>query len=76
MGVRVGDPALPLLRPDAELDQRTRELLQFEEIRDLPDALADPESPNASLWLARLVPTILLGSLVGSLVRRLVAKNA
>jgi hypothetical protein len=68
IGARVGDPALPLLRRDAELDSRGKRLLQFEDIRELPDALADPESPNASLWLARLVPTVLLGWLVGHLV--------
>jgi hypothetical protein len=65
IGVRVGDPALPLLRPDAELDQHARLLLQYDDIKDLPDASADAGSPNASLWLGRLVPTVLIGWGVG-----------
>jgi len=65
IAARVGDPALPLLRPDADLDQHARLLLQFDDIRDLPDADADPDSPNASLWLARLAPTLLIGWGVG-----------
>src|SRR5207302_3704162 len=44
IGVRVGDPALPLLKPDASLPPDSRKKLQFEKIRRLPEALADPES--------------------------------
>ena len=65
IAARVGDPALPLLRPDAQLDQRTSELIAFDDIRDLPDADADPESPNAALWLARLAPAVGFGLLAG-----------
>jgi hypothetical protein len=65
IGVRVGDPALPLLRPDAQLDPRAHDLLEFDTIRNLRDPLADADSPNVSLWLARLAPTALLGWLVG-----------
>jgi hypothetical protein len=35
--VRIGDPALPLLRPDAELTPEQARLLRFEEIRHLAD---------------------------------------
>jgi hypothetical protein len=54
--VRVGDPALPLLRRDAPLDQSARDRLQFETIKNLPDALAAAESPNVRLWAHRLLP--------------------
>jgi hypothetical protein len=63
LGVRVGDPALPLLRSDAPLNQRARDLLQFDKIKDLPDALADVESPNVRLWAHRLLPLALLAPL-------------
>jgi hypothetical protein len=57
--VRVGDPALPLLRQDARLDQRTSRLLQFDGIKHLPDAVAGVESPNLRLWAHRLLPVVL-----------------
>ena len=60
---RIGDPALPLLRQDAQLDQRTRDLLHFDEIKELADAVADVESPNLRLWARRLLPLVLAGAL-------------
>jgi hypothetical protein len=66
IAVRIGDPALPLLRPDAPLDARARELLQFDEIKNLPDALADARSPNArNLLVQRFLPAVALGAAVG-----------
>jgi hypothetical protein len=56
IGVRVGDPALPLLRADTPIDRRTRDLLQFDTIKNLPDALADVDAPNVRLWAHRLLP--------------------
>jgi hypothetical protein len=69
ISVRVGDPALPLLRPDAALDERSKRLLQFESIKDLPDPLADANTPNAQLWVHRLVPVIVLAALIGRRAR-------
>jgi len=64
--VRIGDPALPLLRPDAQLDPRARDLLQFDEIKNLPDAQADARSPNARDWLfQRGLPALAVGAAVG-----------
>jgi hypothetical protein len=60
VGVRIGDPALPLLRPDAELAEPARSRVQFEKIKGLPDAAAAVESPNIRLWLHRLLPVALL----------------
>jgi len=61
--VRIGDPALPLLRDNAQLDVRTSELLQFDEIKRLPDAVAGVESPNLRLWAHRLLPVALAAGL-------------
>jgi hypothetical protein len=63
VGVRIGDPALPLLRRDARLEPATRERLQFDRITALPDALADVGSPNARLLAHRLLPVALLALL-------------
>jgi hypothetical protein len=65
ISARVGDPALPLLRPDAEVDQRTRDFLEFDAIKDLPDPEADPGSLNVSLWLARVAPLAALCAVLG-----------
>ncbi len=71
IAVRIGDPALPLLRPDAQLDARARELLQFDEIKNLPDALADARSPNARNWLVqRWLPAAAVGAAVGVVAER------
>ena len=70
VSVRVGDPALPLLRPDAQLDARARRLLHADALKKLPDALADPEAPNARLWLSRLVVALAVGWGVGHLAHR------
>lgn len=53
VGARIGDPALPLLRTDATLDERTRRLLQVDCIRNLRDPDASVNSPNAWLWANR-----------------------
>ncbi|MGI9148544.1 MAG: hypothetical protein ACR2IK_18685 [Chloroflexota bacterium] len=71
IAARIGDPALPLLRPDAQLDHRTRELLQFDELKVLPDARADARSPNARDWLfQRGLPAVVVGVLVGLVAER------
>lgn len=62
VGLRVGDPALPLLRAEAPLDARTRHLLRFSAIQTQADPLADHTAPNARLWLGRaIVWTVLVG---------------
>ena len=55
IGLRVGDPALPLLRPDAKLDERAARLLRAETVRAQPDPRADHDAPNAHLWLGRII---------------------
>jgi hypothetical protein len=61
-GVRISDPALPLLRPDAELDEAARTNLQFDKIKNLPNAIADVDSPNVRLWAHRALPIALLAA--------------
>ena len=64
VGVRVGDPALPLLKPEVSLPLDVKQKLQFEKIKRLPDALAEPESPNVQLWVHRLLPALGVGGLM------------
>jgi hypothetical protein len=45
-GVRVGDPALPLLRPDAVLDPKAEFLLRGHTLRKLPDPTTSWNAPN------------------------------
>lgn len=60
IGLRVGDPALPLIKPDAIIGEPARSRLQIDKIRHLPDPLADAQAPNARLWLQRLLPLALI----------------
>lgn len=53
IGLRVGDPALPLLRSDADLDPHARELLRVDVVSQQPAPLAAHDAPNAHLWLGR-----------------------
>jgi hypothetical protein len=70
LSARVGDPALPLLRQDAHLDERTSRLLHADAVKRLPDALADPESPNIRFWLVRLAVVGAIGWGLGHLAGR------
>jgi hypothetical protein len=63
IGARIGDPALPLVKPDASFELETKRKLQLDKIKYLPDALADAESPNVRIWLVRLAPIALLAVL-------------
>jgi hypothetical protein len=60
IAARIGDPALPLLRPDAQVEDRARTYLQFDRIKNLPEAVADAESPNFRLWAHRALPLALV----------------
>jgi hypothetical protein len=62
VGARIGDPALPLLRREAQLEPIVRERLQFDTIKALPDALAGAGSPNARLIAHRLLPLAIAAS--------------
>jgi ABC-type enterobactin transport system permease subunit len=71
VGVRIGDPALPLLSSDAQLDANACGKLQVDVLKRLPDALADADSPNARDWLLqRWLPAVVLGAALGLGVAR------
>ncbi len=69
IGLRVGDPALPLLRRDTQLDPRAEALLRVRTVRAQDNPLAGHAAPNARLWLGRIVVWTLVGVGVGTLVR-------
>lgn len=52
-GMRMGDPALALLKPDARLDSRAERLLRADLLRALPDPKTQWDSPNGYLWIRR-----------------------
>jgi hypothetical protein len=55
LGVRMGDPALPLLKPDVRLNRRAERLLRVPLLRTLPDPVTSWNSPNARFVFHRLV---------------------
>ena len=71
-GVRIGDPALPLLRPEVRLDRRTERLLRAWSLRTLPDPITSWNAPNARFLLHRLVflGGFLLAGLMFGLLRQ------
>jgi hypothetical protein len=74
-GVRMGDPAMPLLRPECRLDRRTERLLRASLLRTLPDPITSWNSPNARFLLHRM---LFLGGflLSGVLIEFLRTKSA
>jgi hypothetical protein len=54
LGLRIGDPALPLLRPEVRLDRKTERLLRAPLLRTLPDPITSWNSPNARFLLHRM----------------------
>jgi hypothetical protein len=52
-GMRVGDPALMLLRSDAKFNPETEGLIRADVLRALPDPKADYDDPNGRLWIKR-----------------------
>jgi hypothetical protein len=55
LGVRVGDPALPLLQPDIRLDRRAERLLRAPLLRTLPDPDTSWNSPHARFLFHRMI---------------------
>jgi hypothetical protein len=59
-GMRVGDPALPLLKPEVRLDHDAELLLRADVLRALPDPTTHWDSPNGHLWIRRVVALVLI----------------
>ncbi len=68
-GLRVADPALPLLRPGVKLDQRAAYLLRAETVQAQPDPLTGYDAPNARLWLGRVIVWSVVASVLAGLYR-------
>ena len=54
-GLRVGDPALALLRPDVRLDDRSEFLMRADTLRALPDPVTEWAAPNARQLTKRVL---------------------
>ena len=52
-GMRVGDPALMLLKSEAQFDRETERLIRADVLRALPNPVADWDAPNGRLWIKR-----------------------
>jgi hypothetical protein len=66
-GMRVGDPALALLRPEVRLDQNAERLLRANLLRALPDPTTQWDSPNGHLWIRRALGLMLIVAAVARL---------
>jgi hypothetical protein len=67
-GLRIGDPALALLRPDVRLDDRSEFLLRAETLRALPDPVTKWAAPNARRITKRLLFLGMIGLIAAGLV--------
>jgi hypothetical protein len=65
-GMRVGDPALALLRPQVRLDQEGERLLRADLLRALPDPTTQWDYPNGHLWIRRALGLMLIFAAVVS----------
>jgi len=59
-GMRVGDPALPLLKPEVRLAQDVERLLRADILRALPDPTTQWDAPNGHLWIRRVLGLMLV----------------
>jgi hypothetical protein len=59
-GMRVGDPALALLKQEVRLDQRAESLLRADFLRALPNPITEWDSPNGYLWIRRILTLMLI----------------
>jgi hypothetical protein len=70
-GMRVGDPALALLRTDVQLDPKTERLIRADILRGLPEPTTDWDSPNGHLWIKRFLLILGIIAIIAGLKRRL-----
>ncbi|MFY9983242.1 MAG: hypothetical protein WAK31_00725 [Chthoniobacterales bacterium] len=67
-GLRVGDPALALLRPDVHLDDRAEFLLRGDVLRTLPDPVTEWAAPNVRHITKRVLFLGMMGLTAAGLV--------
>lgn len=65
--LRVGEPALALLRPEARLDRKAERLLRADILRALPEAVTEWDAPNALFISRKLAGLLLVFAAVGGL---------
>ena len=53
-GIRIGDPALPLLKPEVRLDSRSEWLLRADILRRLPDPTTRWDAPNGHHYIRQV----------------------
>src|SRR6516164_504175 len=66
-GMRVGDPALMLLRPEAQFDPETEGLIRADILRALPDPTSAWDAPNGRLWIKRALLALAFVAIVAFL---------
>jgi hypothetical protein len=76
IGLRVGDPALPVLRRNCQLEGRAETLLRVAIVRGQDDPLAGHGAPNARVWVGRFVTWLVVGLLLGTLCRFVFKRKA
>jgi hypothetical protein len=69
-GMRVGDPALMLLKTDVQLDSETERLVRADILRALPDPTTEWDAPNGHLWIRRGLLILGIIAFMGGLKRR------
>ena len=67
LGMRVGDPALMLLRPEAQFDPETERLIRADILRALPDPTTSWDAPNGRLWIKRALLALAIVALAAFL---------
>jgi hypothetical protein len=67
-GMRVGDPALTLLKPEVSLDPEAERLVRADILRALPNPTTPWNSPNGYLWIRRVLGRLLIGAAVCGLI--------
>ena len=61
-GMRVGDPALTLLNPEARLGPEAEHLVRADILRTLPNPTTRWDAPNGHLWIRRILGWLLIGA--------------
>jgi hypothetical protein len=74
-GMRVGDPALTLLKPGVPLDPDAERLLRADILRKLPDPTTPWNAPNGHLWIRRALGWLLIFAAVGGLLLNAARKS-
>ena len=67
-GMRVGAPALALLKPEVRLEPDAERLLRADILRNLPDPTTPWDAPNGHLWIRRVLGLLMILAALGGLI--------